>query len=366
MAQNGRGSSRGRSNQNYSARGRGGSRPDARGGSRRPDSRGRGAQQGAGRPGKGYGRGYDQGKRSGASSQSRYAGRTSRPGQGGRGPARSGRPGRRPYGRQSATPQPSYIEGRRACAEALEAGVPLRRALVSRGEPDPTLASLIRRLQDADVPVEQVSHARLDQLSSHGAHQGIVVQAAPYEYATLEDIIERAGKGPALVVLLDHVTDEGNFGAIVRSAEVVGAAGVVIAKARAASVGTAAYKTSAGAVMHVPIAQVPNLGKAIEQLQDAGFWAGGATEHAHDDVWHAPMGGRLCLVMGSEDEGISHLVRQKCDFECRLPQRGRIESLNVAQAATVMCYEWLRRVSQEESGQVDGQAPAEYAPGADK
>lgn len=241
----------------------------------------------------------------------------------------------------------SYIEGRRACAEALEAGVPLKKALVMRGEMDETLQRLVARLNEEDVEIEQVPKAVLDQLSSHGAHQGIVVQAAPFEYADLEDIVHRAGEGPALVVVLDHVTDEGNFGAIVRSAEVVGAAGVVIAKARAASVGTAAYKTSAGAVMHVPIAQVPNLGAALDRLKEVGFWAGAATEHAHDDVWHAPMGGRLCLVMGSEDKGISRLVREKCDFECRLPQRGRIESLNVAQAATVLCYEWLRRVTEE-------------------
>lgn len=267
---------------------------------------------------------------------------------GGRGQrdARNGR-GYAPAKRTNSKPRASYIEGRRACAEALEAGVPLRRALVSAGELDETLHRLVGRLEEAGVSVEQVPRSRLDQLSSHGAHQGIVVQAQPYEYAELDDIIARAGEGPALVVVLDHVTDEGNFGAIVRSAEVVGAAGVVIAKARAAGVGTAAYKTSAGAVMHVPIAQVSNLGAAIDALKEAGFWAGAASEHAHDDVWHAPLEGRLCLVVGSEGSGISPLVQKKCDFECRLPQRGRIESLNVAQATAVLCYEWLRRVSQE-------------------
>jgi len=132
---------------------------------------------------------------------------------------------------------------------------------------------------------------------------------------------------------------------------VVGAAGVVIANARAASVGTAAYKTSAGAVLHIPIAQVPNLATAIDELKEAGFWVAAATEHAEQSVWDAPLGGRLCLVMGSEDRGISALVRKKCDFECRLPQRGRVESLNVAQATTVLCYEWLRRVS----GAADGE-----------
>ena len=238
----------------------------------------------------------------------------------------------------------SWIEGRRAVAEALEVGMPLRRALTS--DTSGQLADLIRELERADVPVERVPRSRLDSISSHGAHQGIIVQAQPFHYAELEDVIERAGEGDALVLLLDHVTDQGNLGAIVRSAEVVGAAGVIIPKARAAGVGVGAFKTSAGAVLHLPIAQVSNLATAIQTLQEHGFWVGGSTEHAHDSVWDAPMGGRLCLVMGSEGSGISRLVLDRCDFTCKLPQRGRVESLNVAQATTVMCYEWLRRTTQ--------------------
>ncbi len=247
-------------------------------------------------------------------------------------------------GSRMAGPQ-HYIEGRRACAEALDARVPLRRALVATavGERDRSLEDLVVRLEQAGVQVEYVAKDRLDGRSSHGAHQGIMLEVEPFAYATLGDVIEVAGTDDALVLLLDHVTDEGNFGAIVRTAEVVGAAGVVVANARAARVGTAAYKTSAGAVLHLPIAQVPNLATAIEQLKEAGFWVGAATEHAHDDVWHAPLDGRICLVMGSEGSGVSALVRKRCDFECRLPQRGRVESLNVAQATTALCYEWLRR-----------------------
>ncbi len=258
------------------------------------------------------------------------------------------KPQRRGGGAPGAGGSGSWIEGRRAVVEALDAGMPLRRALVA--DADGSLADIVRQLEEAGVPIERVPRSRLDSISSHGAHQGVVVQAAPFRYADLSDIIDRAGEGSALVVLLDHVTDQGNLGAIVRSAEVVGAAGVIIAKARAAGVGVGAFKTSAGAVLHLPIAQVPNLATAIETLKEHGFWVGGATEHAHDDVWSAPMGGRLCLVMGSEGDGISRLVRDRCDFECRLPQRGRVESLNVAQAATVMCYEWLRRESMVDAG----------------
>ena len=250
-----------------------------------------------------------------------------------------------PHARAGEQATGDLIEGRRAVAEALEARVPLDRALVQGGTDgsDATLARLVARLSAADVPVAHVPKARLDALSSHGAHQGIMVQARPFAYASLSDVIAAAGTGDALVILLDHVTDEGNFGAIVRSAEVVGAAGVIIAGARAAGVGVGSYKTSAGAVLHVPIARVPNLSRAIEELKAAGFWVCGSSEHAEKDVWQAPVEGRLCLVMGSEGAGISRLIREKCDFTCRLPQRGRMESLNVAQAATVMCYEWLRR-----------------------
>lgn len=261
--------------------------------------------------------------------------RRANPSSGGRGPVDGSR-------------QAGLIEGRRAVAEALDSGVPIKRALVAEGDgTDRALAALVSRLEQAGASVEQVTRARLDSLSSHGAHQGIVVETRPFAYADLADIIKASGTGPALVVVLDHVTDEGNFGAIVRSAEVVGATGIVIAKARATRVGVGAYKTSAGAVLHIPIAQVSNIATAIGELKDAGFWVGAATEHAAETAWSAPLDGRVALVMGSEGEGVSRLVREACDFECRLPQRGSVESLNVAQATTVLCYEWLRRTYPE-------------------
>ena len=302
-----------------------------------------------------------------AKNQSRTPGRDVRGGKGRGQRPTAGRPSRQPVGRgtrgekgrgpaarpgtprRDARDRSDLIEGRRAVEEALSCGMPLRSALVQErsGERDQALERIAAQLEDAGVPVERVPRARLDALSSHGAHQGVVVRTRPFEYAALADVIAAAGDGDALVVVLDHVTDQGNFGAIVRTAEVVGAAGVVVAKARAASVGVGAYKTSAGAVMHLPIAQVSNLARAIEELQAAGFWACAATEHAEQDVWHAPLAGRLALVMGSEGEGISRLVSERCDFACRLPQRGRVESLNVAQATTVLCYEWMRRTVSE-------------------
>lgn len=247
----------------------------------------------------------------------------------------------------SRRPAGEYIEGRRAAAEALRTGFPVKRALVADvgGRRDAALAQLVDQLRGANIPVEYVATEQLDALSSHGAHQGIALEVGAFPYADLADIIARAnaaGAEPALVVVLDHVTDAGNFGAIVRSAEVVGAVGVVIANKRAAEVTVATYKTSAGAVMHLPIARVPNIARALEDLKAAGFWTVGASEHAEGNCWDAPLTGRIALVMGSEGAGISRLVLETCDDLTKLPQRGATESLNVAQAATALCYEWLR------------------------
>lgn len=272
------------------------------------------------------------------------------------------------------------IEGRRACFEALEAHLPLKKLLVQENMNAALQTADVERLitcaRERGIACEYVKKSAMDSLSSHGAHQGVMFEAAPFAYAEFGDVlaaIDRKGaratdasaadasaadahelvtntdnqafahKQASLVVLLDHVVDEGNFGAIVRSAEVVGASCVIIANARCASVGVGAYKTSAGAVLHMPIVQVVNLARAIDELKEHGFWVIGASEHAQQTVWNAPFSGNVCLVMGSEETGISSLVQKKCDFICKLPQRGRIESLNVAQAATVMCYEWMRQ-----------------------
>lgn len=240
----------------------------------------------------------------------------------------------------------NFIEGRRAAFEALRTGFPIKRALIAQGvENEPAIRELLAGLGEAGVNVRSVPRAQLDTISSHGAHQGIVLEVGAFPYADLSDIIAATGPAdrPALVVVLDHVTDAGNFGAIVRSAEVVGAAGVVIPNKRSAEVTVATYKTSAGAVMHLPIAQVPNIARALEDLKAAGFWVGGATEHAEGICWDAPFEGRVALVMGSEGDGISRLVLDTCDFTTKLPQFGQTESLNVAQAATALCFEWLRR-----------------------
>jgi len=167
-----------------------------------------------------------------------------------------------------------------------------------------------------------------------------------YEYATLLDLIHLArDKKDALIVVLDHITDVGNLGAVIRSAEVVGAIGVVIPSKRAAQVNEGVYRASAGAVEYLKVAREPNIAAALKRLKDEHFWVAGATEHAKQTLWQVPLEGRVVVVMGAEDTGLARLTREVCDFEFKLPQAGFTSSLNVAQAFTAVAYEWLRRSS---------------------
>lgn len=265
-------------------------------------------------------------------------------------PQRSQSHPQRPQRSQKNALPSSYLEGRRACFEALEQGVSIARALVQKDLVADDFSQLKRRLCAAKVPLKEVDASYLDALSSHGAHQGIVLELKPFVYTELVDLTSRVSQHahehpgePMLVLMLDHVVDEGNLGACIRTAEIVGAQAVIIPNARAASVGTGTYKTSAGAVLHIPIVRTANLARALAALKDEGFWVIGATEHADASAFATPFEGNVCVVMGSEYSGISEGIRKSCDFLCKLPQRGAIESLNVAQAATVLCYEWLRR-----------------------
>ena len=241
----------------------------------------------------------------------------------------------------------SAIEGRNAVIEALRAGVPLSRVTIAEGtRPDRALDEIASRAEEAGIAVERAPKRVLDAKSERGAHQGVIAEARPYKYASLDDLLVRAeGKSASLVIALDHVTDPGNLGAVVRTAEVVGADGVLVANRRAAAVTPAAYKASAGALSHVLLAQEANLVRSLVRCKEAGFWIVGASEHADQTVWEGPLEGRLVLVMGSEGEGLARLTRETCDFLVRLPQAGRVGSLNVAQATTAIAYEWVRRTT---------------------
>ncbi|MGI6045359.1 MAG: 23S rRNA (guanosine(2251)-2'-O)-methyltransferase RlmB [Eggerthellaceae bacterium] len=243
-----------------------------------------------------------------------------------------------------------YIEGRRAVISALRSDVPLKSILMADNfHRDGMVADILRKAKQRSIPVKTVSKKKLDELSVRGSHQGFIAEAAPFNYEGIGDLLGRAeedaekNEGAALIVVLDHITDAGNLGAVIRSAEAVGASGLIIPNKRSAHVDSSTYKSSAGAVNYLPIAQTSNIVQTLVRLQEAGFWVAAASEQAQDYIWDINLKGKIVLVMGNEHEGISRLALEHCDFLARLPQMGQVSSLNVAQAATACMYEWLRQ-----------------------
>lgn len=240
----------------------------------------------------------------------------------------------------------TLVEGRNAVLEALRAGVPVSAVLLAPGSEGGPVDEILQLATARGIGIRTVSRRVLDERSVRGAHQGVMAEMSPFTYTSLADILERVGdRETSLIVVLDHITDEGNLGAVARSAEVAGADALVLPKARSAAVGPAAYKTSAGALAHLPVVREPNLVRVLERLKETGYWVAGATESARSVAWDAPLEGRIALVMGSEGEGLSRLVEKACDFTVRLPVAGRVGSLNVAQATAVLAFEWARRTS---------------------
>ena len=243
-----------------------------------------------------------------------------------------------------------YIEGKRPIVEALRTHVPMKCILMADNvQRDSLINDILRKAKKYDVPVKSISRKKLDEISERGSHQGVMAETKPFDYVNVTTILEAAEKsaaehdGRALIVVLDHLTDAGNLGAIARSAESVGACGIIIPNKRAAHVTAATYKSSAGAIAHIPVSQVANISTCLDRLKKEGFWVAAATEHAQEYVWDANLKGRIVLVMGNEGEGVSRLVLESCDFGVKLPQVGDISSLNVAQASTACMYEWLRQ-----------------------
>jgi len=221
----------------------------------------------------------------------------------------------------------------------------VNRLLVLEGaRPGEPLARIVEEARARGVPVDVMSRRDLDKQSERGAHQGVIALVEPYRYATLDEIIATGeGKAASLIVALDHVTDPGNLGAVVRTAEVVGADGVIVPKDRAAAMTPSALKAAAGAAEHLSVLRAANLVQALERCKREGYWVVGASEKAADLAWDAPLEGRIVLVLGAEGTGLARLTERACDVLVRLPVRGRVSSLNVSAAAAVLSYEWLRR-----------------------
>ena len=237
------------------------------------------------------------------------------------------------------------IEGRNAVIEALRAGRAIDKIYIAKGEVDQTLGHIASKARGQGVVVVETDRRKLDQMSQTHAHQGVIAVCAMKEYCTVQDILTVAAERgePPFVIVCDEISDPHNLGAIIRSAECVGAHGVVIPKRRSAGLTAVVGKAAAGAVEHMAIARVPNLSAALEELKKAGLWVYGAAAEGSSALWKTDLTGPVALVIGSEGDGMSRLVREHCDVILSIPLKGQISSLNASAAAAVLMYEILRQ-----------------------
>lgn len=236
------------------------------------------------------------------------------------------------------------IEGRNPVMEALKAEREIDKILVKKGKPEGSIIPIIKKAKAMGIVVQEVEKQKLDQLSESDNHQGIIAFAATHEYATVADILAKAEeKGePPFVIILDKITDPHNLGSIMRTANCVGAHGLIIPKRNSVGLNSTVAKTSAGAIEYTPVAKVTNIARTIDELKEKGLWIAGA-DMVGEEMYKANLTGAIGLVIGSEGEGISRLVSEKCDFHVKIPMFGEITSLNASVAASVLMYEISRQ-----------------------
>ena len=240
------------------------------------------------------------------------------------------------------------IEGRNAVLEAFRSGKTIDKLYILDGCQDGSISNIKREARRQDTIINFVTKERLDQLSSTGHHQGVIAQAAAYSYATVEEMLETArekGEDPFLI-LLDNIEDPHNLGAIIRTANLAGAHGVIIPKRRAAGLTAVVARASAGALNYTPVAKVTNLTAAIKELKEKCLWFVCA-DMGGETMYELKLTGPIGLVIGNEGEGVSRLVREACDFTASIPMKGNIDSLNASVAAGVLAYEIVRQRMKE-------------------
>ena len=236
------------------------------------------------------------------------------------------------------------IEGRNAVIEAYRAGKCIDKIFILDGCQDGPVLTIKREAKKAGTLVKYVEKERLDQLSETGKHQGVIAYTAAYDYAEVSDILRDArdkGEDP-FIVILDNIEDPHNLGAIIRSAHQAGAHGIIIPKNRAVGLTATVARTSAGALNYIPVAKVTNISKTIEKLKDEGLWFVCADMDGKV-MYDLDLRGPIGLVIGSEGDGVSRLVKEKCDFVANIPMKGQIDSLNASVAAGILCYEIVRQ-----------------------
>ena len=243
----------------------------------------------------------------------------------------------------------NQVEGRNPVLEVFRSGRTVDKLLIARGSREGSILEIIQKAKEQGVVVQEVDRRRLDELSlTNGAHQGVIAFVTPYSYVEIEDILARASEKdePPFVIVLDEITDPHNLGSIIRTAESCGAHGIIIPKRRAVGLTPTVIKASAGAVEFIPIAKVTNISSTLESLKKHGLWVVGADMDG-ELYTSKDLTGPIALVIGSEGKGLGRLVKEKCDFLVRIPQKGKISSLNASVAAGVLMYEIVRQRGQE-------------------
>ena len=240
--------------------------------------------------------------------------------------------------------QSLIVEGRNAVIEAFRSGKTVDKLYVLDGCQDGPVRTIIREAKKYDTIINYVAKERLDQLSETKKHQGVIAQVAAYEYSDVEDMFvlaEEKGEDP-FIIILDGIEDPHNLGAIIRTANLAGAHGVIIPKRRAVGLTATVAKTSAGALHYTPVAKVTNIAKTMEELKERGMWFVCA-DMGGETMYKLNLKGSIGLVIGNEGEGVSRLVKEKCDFIASIPMKGDIDSLNASVAAGVLAYEIVRQ-----------------------
>ena len=238
----------------------------------------------------------------------------------------------------------NQLEGRNAVLEVLKSGRDIEKIIVQKGNVEGTIRRIVGIAKEKGVVVQEVVKQKLDEMSQTKNHQGVIAIVSEHEYADVEDIINSAeskGEKP-FIIILDNITDPHNLGAIIRTAECAGAHGVIIPKRRSVGLTAIVGKTSAGAIEYMPVARVTNIARTIDDLKSRGIWVACA-DMGVDDYFDASLDGALALVIGSEGEGVSRLVKEKCDFTVSIPMYGKISSLNASVAAALLMYEAVRQ-----------------------
>ena len=249
--------------------------------------------------------------------------------------------------REQNSPADGIIEGRNAVIEALRAGTAVDKVYIAKGETDATLGHIASTARGKGIVVVEADRRKLDAMSVTHSHQGVIAVAAVREYASVADILQAARdkNEPPLVVVCDELSDPHNLGAVIRTAEAAGAHGVIIPKRRSAGLTAIVAKTSAGAVSYLPVARVANLTALLRELKEEGLWVFGTAADGSTSLYQADLKGPAAIVIGSEGNGMSRLVREQCDFLVSIPMRGQVNSLNASAAAAVVLYEAVRQRS---------------------